>query len=375
MSIRILSGDRTFVQDIELPVIRDAYNRSFIPISKDQVEIQSIQISNTSEEDVSFIVESMSKIFRNDRSYEGTLVERGDGVATLDSGLYKISIKGWDRIDEPRYVEVLDVDSDRVLASFITSGITGTIIHRLFLGNRSGLDTSLYVENRTDILLEDVEVEIMTAEETRAAKDGFLMQASVTQSESGTLYTLGDTYDIPPNTRVLLPMLSSTMNRIDTYYIIDLSNGGTSVNNQAVQVISLTPSVDLPSGTLYVYRNNKLDASTYLPATGKSQTRELSILRIPSIFSVGSVLIDTMKKQDKETGIDMDTITLEGTLKNGLPIRNMVYIRYYVGTSIVVQRGISNGRSYKRQGSYLMFPHSMMPDSSQDYSYTFTIKR
>lgn len=177
---------------------------------------------------------------------------------------------------------------------------------------------------------------------------------------------------------VTLPMLSSMIPQggIKSYYIVDLSNAPWDNRYvvQATQVIALTPSMDLPSGSLYVYRNDKLEASTYLPATGKDQEREISLLQIPAIFSTGTTVVDTMEKLDQETKVDKDTITLEGTLRNGLSIQAMVYIRYRVETAKVVSRGISNGVSYRRQGPYLLFPHPMTPNSTQAYSHTFTIQ-
>lgn len=380
MSVRILSNGRSFVRRLELPVIRDRNGRTFLPLMKGQVDTTSIQLASPAREEMSYIIESMSRVMKGDRVFEGVLMERGDRVATIDQGLYKMSIKGWDQVEEPRYVEISGIIGDRVIGSFITTGISGNVVHRLHLNHQTRLDTDLMIENRTPIELQDVGVEVMTAEEKRMFRSQVLEMASepatanASQGESGTIYTLEGTYDIPSNMKITLSMFSSVLasDRVKNYYIIDPGNDGYMV--QATQIISLTPSMDLPSGSLYVYRNGRLEASTYLPATGEDQEREIPLLQIPSIFSTGTIEIDTMEKQDQETGINMDTITLNGTITNRLPIQVMVYLRYRVGTARVVPRGNSRGPSWKRQGPYLLFPHSMGPRSTQDYSYTFTIR-
>lgn len=379
MSIRISTSGRTYVQELDVPIVAG----SFLPLLRSQLDMESIKMDPNV---VDMVLEPLATISKGDRVYEGILVERTDRIATIDQDLYRMSVRGWDQIQEPRYIQLSRPVQGSISMSFITTGIVGQVVHHLYLGSRTDdggvLETNVLVENRMPLDLDGVQVEVMTAEEVRAFRTQALAMdaapmAAPSQGESGTIYTLDGTYDLPSNTQISLPMLRSKP-QLFSYYVIDVTQNEHMM--QGIQVIRITPTMDLPSGSLYVYRNAKLIASTSLTATGQGQEREISILRIPSISATGNVIIDTMETQDEAgyegepKGVDRDTITIEGTLRNSLPIQILVYLRYYVGTAKIISRGVSNGPSYQRQGPYLLFPHSMNPNSTQPYSHTFTIQ-
>lgn len=200
--------------------------------------------------------------------------------------------------------------------------------------------------------------------------------AAPKESSAGTIYVIDGTYNIPAGYTVSIPLIRNSI-QSEILYVIDAPNG----QQNATYTLRWISPVDLPPGSLYVYRGGNLEATGSLSSTGEGQRRSIPLLVIPSVYARGTVsrtdaepatiqLQNGSVRTTNGNNVTIATVNLKGTVTNSLSDEITVLLRYFVGSGKV---NIASNYQAEREDNYIVFPLVLEPRSSRSYDINFTI--
>jgi len=356
MDVRLFSDGRAYVTnqilEVEHVVPGTDASQFIIPLSRDQVDMNTLQIPGTS-----LSSRAISIVTKGNDSYMGTLVDITDNRATLIINNRRVIIRDYDDIIESQYISGIGNIGNKISVSYLTTGIVGTIIHRLNLDTRI-LSTILNVRNNTPTDIVNAQFEVVTSSQIQQpmmyARTMVASNAIIQQSSTGSIYIVDGRYSVKAGFEISIPLIESQID-IDRYYIIDAPNG---VSDAQYTIDWISPE-DLPSGELFVYHSGQLEGNIHINSIGKDQVVSTSLLNIPSVYARGT--ISRQRKSDTES-----TVTLNGIIYNSLDEAASVVLRYFVGDS-------TTSIDSNRDGQYIVFPMDINTNGSAPYNISFTM--
>lgn len=325
MEIRLFLNDITFVHQRALPVIQYGERSFILPLLQSQVDINSLKIMNITE-----------KIYLSSLDSENVL-----SLPSVQDDAYILC-----RVQNGEIPDTLDI-------SYTTTGIQGYMIYRIYTDTER-FESILRIVNNTPTDISGAEIEVITAQQV--GNEGiYRLQSSMdtTTSSVGSIYIIDGEHTIPSGYSQSIPLIQDNI-EIDTFYVIDAPNG----QANAIYTLQWRVESDLPPGQLYVYRANQLESVSNIQLTGNNQIREVPLLRVPSVYAVGTV---TQKSNDSSMNIQ-----LKGTLFNTLEEEIEVYIRYNVGNGTL-------NIDADRYNEYAIFPFTLERESNQRYDIQFSV--
>ena len=362
MRIRIFNNGTAYVSEQVLPVEPIGNGLFLIPLLASSVVGDSLLTS----EEILITNKQIATVYKGANMYRGVLGSYDSSTVTLTASGVRTILRDYDRIQIPEYIVAQTASGtvpDELVVSYNTNAIRGTISHNLDVGT-SILTTNLVIENDLSVDIDDARIEVVTTEEEpmlfRASLEfADTAMAAPVESPTGTVYVLPGMYDIPAGYEATLPV---TRNEIDgeISYVIDAPNGTT----QARYTLTWSSPVDLPPGTLYVYRNGVLETTTSIGATGARQERVLTLVRVASVYAQGTIARSVIDEEGTTR------VRLDGTLFNTLSDTISVQLRYNIGNA---DADVPDSVLVQRDGPYLLFPFTIEPNDQQPYDITFTI--
>lgn len=394
MDIRLFPDGRSFVQhqiiNVEpLPsnVPGVPANSFLIPLSRNQVDLSSIQITGYNQGSISLSTKPMAVVHKGGKVYTGTLIDYTDSRVTLDVNSSRIIIRDYDDITDPQYILGL-ISSGPIPAtldiSYVTTGISSSVVHSLNILSASQqvqLTSDLLVTNNTPNDIVDAHFEVVTAEQANmpyyAKASAFnaetLTPAAPVETSTGSIYVVEGTYDILSGFEASIPIIDMTLAQdmdIKAVYVIDAPNGSAN----AVYTIQWKSPADLPPGTLNIYKDGVLEATTQIGSIGQGQVIDNPLLMIPSVYAKGTTTRVESNSTNNTGGNNTSraSVTLTGVITNTLNEQISVYLRYNVGSGrVTVTSNI--GMQPIRDGNYIEFPYTLGPKSNMPYNIGFTI--
>lgn len=399
MDVRLFPDGRAFVRDQTLPiegVTVDDEGSFIIPLNKEQVDINSIQIRGLN--DVVYLsTHPLSVVTKGDDTYVGTLVNFTDEYAVVSQGRIRTVVRNYDNIVDAQYITGRTASRNipsTVQLSYLTSGINANVVHSISIDTLQ-LESDLVVDNNTFNDLVDAQFEVISAEQVmqRYSSERVSLQmsnavsAAPRDSSAGTIYVVNGTYDVPAGFNTSIPLIRNDVDA-SVVYVIDAPNG----QQNATYTLHWTSPADLPPGSLYVYRGGNLEAVSNISPTGEGQTRDIPLLVVPSVYARGTISrtdshpvpiiiqgqnnngartvqvpIDNVLDERRTTTAN---VILNGTITNSLSEQITAVLRYYIGDAKV---NVSSNFNAQREDSYILFRFSLGPNSSQQYNIPFVL--
>lgn len=365
MNIRFFSDSRSFVSSQDLPVLNTP-NGISLPLNRESIDRNSIRIHNISSEPY-ILRKPIGTVIKGSNRYNGNITEVTEDRATLISNGVRVTIRDYDQIQDPLYLSmnIGNQNPSSLTASYITSDITGEVVHNLSL-SKDHLKTELIVQNSGFVDIVDSSLEVVTSEEPMYRAVSFQMSVAdtMTETSSGTIYTVDGTYSIPSGYQLAVPLINTPV-ETDELYIIDAPNG----TNNATYTLLWSSPVELPSGSMYIYQDDSLEATTSISSMASGQVSELPILTVSSVYARGTISMQTVGQDTNIT-----EYTLSGIIRNTLSDTIDVRLRYQIGDGTVLFNG-QIPDNVRKQGIYLIASYSMNADSTQPYNISFRVRR
>lgn len=364
----------TYVQDQIIDI--DKINGSYVlPLSTKQVDSNTIHMNI----DAYISSQSIASVYKDGIKHSGFLIDYNDQKATIQQDRVTKVLRDYDSIDITDYFSLKPMNKalpKQIRISYITTGIRGTINHSIDISNDI-LISNLNLSNDMPFDIQDATIDIITSEPTSPSimRSQSIMYEEVSnakaissKTETGTIYTLDDTYSIPSGYEATIPILEENISA-EPIYVINAPNG---IQN-AIYTLKWEVPVDIPSGTLYVYDNGKLEATTSISNRGEGQIEYTPLLKIASVYAEGTISTKDVSVHDDNTKSQVSEVHIEGTIYNKLKQPIDVILRYYIGTGTVPsEEGIEESSI---QGGYLNFPFTLNPNTEEKYSYSFELSQ
>lgn len=355
MNIRLFPDGTAYVSNQTVVPTRYANNYYLLPLSVEQVNIQSLQISP--EADVSIV--QLANIRKGSQTFDGTLKNYTDSYAVLSSKGTDIVIRNYDEIQKSNLLLISMIQNTPVTVSYLTQPdiITGSVVYRLNLSTQK-LEASLQVSNKTLEDLTNVTIDVVTSEQQPqtyrvvafSTADGTIP----TSTTAGTVYELQGTHNIPRNQQVTIPLFQEEID-ISIMYLFDSPRG----RQNALLMLIISPPITIPGGTMYVYDDVGLITTTSIRSVGAGEIVALELDRIADVYANGTINIIPAETEQR--------VLLSGTITNMLNEPIVSLVRYYIGDS-----NITNAANALKEGNYAQQAFEVGPKQTAKYNMSFT---
>lgn len=363
MNIRLFPDGTAYVSNQTVLSTRYADNYYLLPLSIEQVNLQSLQISPQA--DIS--IEQLATVRKGLQTFDGTLKSYTDSYATLSSQGKDIIIRNYDEIQKNNLILVSMVQNSPVVISYLTQpdAIIGQVIYRLNLSTQK-LEASLQISNKTLEDLRNITIDLVTSEQQpqmlyRTAS--FAMDEAVpTQSAAGTVYELQGTHDILRNQQVTIPLFQEDID-ISIMYLFDAPRG----RQNALLMLTISPPITIPGGTMYIYDDVGLITTTNIRSIGAGEIVALELDRIADVYANGVVNVSPVENNTDSEGKVPQRVLLGGTITNMLNEPIVSLVRYYIGDS-----NITNAANALKEGNYAQQAFEVGAKQTAKYNMSFT---